>query len=191
MTAASDLLTSLVSDQTPYPWLPSHPASEPYFTQAAAELADPMVDEAIAAGWQQFSNQLEALWADQSTTTHTLTQTVAQTLIAQFQGRVPLDRLQTIAATVADLSHQGQSYLDQLVSCASAMLPSWDRGDLAVLARPLAYSLRGGQSEILDLNLRTMQVFDWDNLSEIEQARLSLAIAAVALKAAESTSESV
>jgi hypothetical protein len=190
MTAESDLLTSLVNEQPPYPWLPSHPASEPYFTQAAAELEDALLDQAIAAGWQRLSSQLETLWADQAAAAHTLTQTLAQTLIAQFQSRVPVDRLQIIAATVADLSHRGQSYLDQLVNCASAVLPTWDRGDLAVLARPLAYSLRGGQSEILDLNLRTMQQVDWDALSEIEQARLSLAIAAVALKAVDAESAS-
>jgi hypothetical protein len=49
----------------------------------------------------------------------------------------------------------------------------------------LAYSLRDGRREILALNLRSISQVDWNTLSDIEQARLSLAIASVALKAAE------
>ena len=54
-----------------------------------------------------------------------------------------------------------------------------------MLARPLAYSLRDGRGEILDLNLRAIPVADWDSLSDLEQARLSLTVASVALKVAQ------
>jgi hypothetical protein len=83
---------------------------------------------------------------------------------------------------VATLEANRQTYLDRLVACAQAVLPTWDAGDLAVLARPLVYSLRDGHSEILDLNLQSIPQADWQNLSDIERARLSLTLAAFALK---------
>lgn len=110
---------------------------------------------------------------------------IVQNLKEQIQDPLPDDLLHTVATTVIALRHSGQAYLDQLVACAQAVLPTWDAEDLAVLARPLAYSLRDGQNDILDLNLRTTLQSHWQSLSEIEQARLSLTLAALALKAAE------
>jgi hypothetical protein len=180
MTAQSDLLASIVNPQRPYPWEPSNPEAEAYFATAAEDLDDPRVEAAIAAGWQTFSAQLDAQWGEAST----VAKAVTLALTAQFQERMPIDLLQAIATTATALIRSSESFLDQLVACANQVLPSWDRDDLAVLARPLAYSLRDGHSEILDLNLRATPPTDWHNLSDIEKARLSLAIASIALKTA-------
>ena len=60
-------------------------------------------------------------------------------------------------------------------------MPGWDLEDLEVMARPLAYSMRGDKNDELENILATIEPVDWYNLSEVEQARLSLAIALYAI----------
>lgn len=180
LTAQADLLAALLSPSPSYPWEPSQ--AETYFAAAGLGDEDDALEASLTEGWQQFSAQMNAQWGR---TAVPLTTAIVQYLKGQIQDPLPDDLLHTIAATVATLRHSGQAYLDQLVACAQAVLPTWDTGDLAVLARPLAYSLRDGQNDILDLNLRTTLQSNWQGLSEIEQARLSLTLAALALKAAE------
>jgi hypothetical protein len=92
--------------------------------------------------------------------------------------------LQRLATSATTLARSGQPLIDQLVTCVHDLLPTWDTADLAVLARPLAYSLRDGRGEIVDLNLQAIPTTAWDDLSELDQARLTLTIASVALKTA-------
>lgn len=105
-------------------------------------------------------------------------------LAGLWQDSLPTDLFQTLVATAKHLVQRGESRLDQLVSCVSAILPAWDQQDLAVLARPLAYSLRDGQSPDLSTSLGIADQ-PWEQRSPVEQARLSLAIAAQVLQALE------
>jgi hypothetical protein len=104
-------------------------------------------------------------------------------LAGPWQDYLPADLLEILVATAKDLVQRGESRLEQLVSCVSAILPAWDQQDLAVLARPLAYSLRDGQGP--DLNTNQLSNQPWKQRSPVEQARLSLAIAAQVLQALE------
>ncbi|NJL49253.1 MAG: hypothetical protein HC929_19630 [Leptolyngbyaceae cyanobacterium SM2_5_2] len=85
------------------------------------------------------------------------------------------------------MARSSQSFLEQMVACANVVLPAWTGDDLAVLARPMALSLRDGQGEMVDLTLRATAQTDWESLSQVERARLSLAIASVALKTAQNS----
>ncbi len=183
MSAEQDLLASIFASESPYPWEPTSPDGEAYFSHLEAALEnDPGVDEAITAGWSQFSQVLETRWASVDASP---TERVLAALQSEFQGRMPETVLSTIATTAAALVQSGRPLAEQLVETVKSVLPGWDTGDLAVLARPLAYSLRDGRGEILDLTLRSAPQADWDALSEIEKARLSLAIASVALSRAQ------
>ncbi|MEO1068509.1 MAG: hypothetical protein AAFW95_05235 [Cyanobacteria bacterium J06638_6] len=190
MTAETDLLASILAHESVYPWLPLSPEAESYLTGLEAEL-DAMEDgdfsPAIAAGWQALSAQMATYMAEYDTAPALPQAAITAVLgqISQFQERMPSGLLQELAASATTLARSGQPLIDQLVQCVSVALPTWNDADLAVLARPLAYSLRDGRGEILDLNLRTIPTVDWENLSDIEQARLTLAIASVALKAAQ------
>ncbi|MFH7242100.1 MAG: hypothetical protein ACHWZW_04540 [Spirulina sp.] len=179
----ADLLSALVTPSPIYPWEPNAPEAEPYFATATATVddGDALIHTALAEGWQRFSAQLNNQWGQ---TSESLVSTILQQLKARLQSPPPDEILQTIAITVTALRGSGQTYLAQIVTCAQAVLPTWDAEDLAVLARPLAYSLRDGHSEILDLNLRSILKSNWQSLSEIEQARLSLTLAALALRTA-------
>jgi hypothetical protein len=178
MAAECDLLNSIFTPETVYPWEPQSPEAAASLDELAAEFDDEDVDAAIAAGWQTFSQTLEAQWDTGNTATAGL---VAQ-LTEQFGCRMPAPYVKILVAAAQALGQSGQSTLEQLVACTSQVLPHWDAADLGVLARPLAYSLRDGHSEVLDLNLRSIPQTDWDGLSPIEQARLSLVVASVAIK---------
>ena len=66
-----------------------------------------------------------------------------------------------------------------MVECVLDILPQWDEEDLQVLARPLAYAMRDVDSEGVELVVATKR--PWAQLSEIEQARVSLAVARYAI----------
>ncbi len=197
MAAEHDLLASILtseggserSSRGTYPWEPLAPEAEDYLTNLETEfdaLDDGDLTATIATGWQILESQITALATAQSPGPE-LAQAAAPILkqLRQFQTRMPGGLLQRLATAATTLSRSGQPLIDQLVQCVKDILPGWDAADLAVLARPLAYSLRDGRGEIVDLNLRAISDSPWETLSEVEQARLTLTIASVALKAAQ------
>ncbi|WOD40858.1 hypothetical protein [Nodosilinea sp. E11] len=186
MAAEHDLLASILTADEAYPWQPLAPEAEAYLTHLEAEFDDLGTEDltsAIAAGWQILAAQMSAQRGETAIAPAQARTVFSQ--IRQFQARVPNELLQSLATTATALARSGQPLIDQLVQCANDILPSWDTADLAVLARPLAYSLRDGRGEILELNLRAIPANPWETLSDLEQARLTLAIASVALKAAQ------
>jgi hypothetical protein len=185
--AKQDLLAHILRAGPNYPWQPADPEAEPYLASLEAEfdaLADTELEAAIATGWQTLSAQL----ISQMSPPEPLPPSVAAVLnrLDQFQGRLPGDLLQSLATAATTLTRSSQPLINQLVQCVNTVLPTWETEDLMVLARPLAYSLRDGRGEILNLNLRAIPTVDWEALSDLEQARLTLTIASLALKAAQS-----
>jgi len=179
MSAEQDLLASIFASGQPYPWEPLSPDGEAHLNHLESQLDDdPEVDEVITAGWHRVSSLLETQWASVETATP---ERLLNALKARFQERMPDDALGTLAAAAARLVQSGRPMAEQLVETAKAILPDWETGDLVVMARPLAYSLRDGRGEVLDLTLRSIPQAQWESLSELEKARLSLAIASVAL----------
>ncbi|NJL46057.1 MAG: hypothetical protein HC922_10810 [Leptolyngbyaceae cyanobacterium SM2_3_12] len=181
MAAERDLLSSILNPEPPYPWNPLAPEAETYLASLETEFDDPLINGAITQGWTAFSQQLESQWEPPAA----LVTSLGMQIKEQFQGQVPEALLKTLVASATDLVNSGRPLIEQLVACVNAVLPSWDDADLAVLARPLAYSLRDGRSEVIALNLGSLPQADWGALSEIEQARLGLAMASMALKLAE------
>ncbi|MFQ4137561.1 hypothetical protein PGN35_014685 [Nodosilinea sp. PGN35] len=194
MATQHDLLASILNPETGYPWQPLAPEAEAYLTGLesafnALEGGDEL-NGAIAAGWQILSAQMEVQMATQrgNAPMDEVSQAVISPVLEQlrqFQGRVPSGLLHRLAQSAAVLTRSGQPLIDQLVQCVDDILPGWNSEDLAVLARPLAYSLRDGRGEILELNLRAIPTADWEALSDLEQARLTLTMASVALKVAQ------
>jgi hypothetical protein len=96
-----------------------------------------------------------------------------------------------LLGAIATQAHQvlstSQSLADQLVQCVQNILPDLAEEDLYVLARPLAYTMRNGESHCaVDSTLEKIRTVAWEELSEVEQARLSLAVARCALLEIES-----
>ena len=169
--AQMDLLATIVHTDVAYPWNPAQLESESYLTGLEEEfaLSDSFSDSDIAQKSQVLFAQLEQVW---------LTAALQKSLREKF-ARVPQDFLARIAQSVQNATVKYQSLADQMVECVLDILPQWAEEDLQVLARPLAYAMREVDSEGAQLALATKR--PWAQLSEIEQARVSLAVARYAI----------
>jgi hypothetical protein len=165
-------VTENPQSKIPYPWQPSDPTAEVFFNQ---------LDESFSwAGWenseierrsQAFYNHLDQLWAVSP----------LQTALAKKFVMVPQSLLHAIARQAQQLAHTSNSLADQLLHCVNDVLPQWAPEDLQVLARPLAYAMRSDDTSAVDGTLKSIRPLDWNELSDLEQARMSLAIARYAI----------
>ncbi|MDE5116543.1 MAG: hypothetical protein O4860_04610 [Trichodesmium sp. St2_bin2_1] len=175
-----DLLNAIILEDIAYPWNPEAPESDAYFKSLEQELplSDLLNDVEMTSACQAFYSQTEKLWPIID---------AQNALYKKFAALAPrnfLNKLGKIAVNVVNQVNRLGSTLslsDQLVHCVSEVLPGWDLEDLEVMARPLAYSMRGDKNDELENILATIEPVDWFNLSEVEQARLSLAIALYAI----------
>lgn len=169
--AQMELLATIVQTDVAYPWNPAQLESESYLTALEEEfaLSDSFSDSDIAQKSQVLFAQLEQVW---------LTTALQKSLREKF-ARVPQDFLARIAQSVQNATVKYQSLADQMVECVLDILPQWAEEDLQVLARPLAYAMREVDSEGGELVMATRR--PWAQLSEIEQARVSLAVARYAI----------
>ena len=169
--AEMELLATIVQTDVAYPWNPAQLESESYLTALDQEfaLSDAFSDSDIAQKSQVLFGQLEQVW---------LTTDLQKSLREKF-ARVPQDFLTRIAQSVQNATVKYQSLADQMVECVLDILPQWAEEDLQVLARPLAYAMREVDSEGTQLVMAARR--PWTQLSEIEQARVSLAVARYAI----------
>ena len=169
--AEMELLATIVQTDVAYPWNPAQLESESYLTALDQEfaLSDTFSDSDIAQKSQVLFAQLEQVW---------LTTDLQKSLREKF-ARVPQDFLARIAQSVQNATVKYQSLADQMVECVLDILPQWAEEDLQVLARPLAYAMREVDSEGAQLVMAARR--PWAQLSEIEQARVSLAVARYAI----------
>ena len=170
-----ELLHSLLNQEEAYPWNLYDPATPQYLEGLEQASEATLLDEALDSKWQQVSQLAAQLWESP-------TQSLLATLTQKFGARMPAHLLQTLAASTQVVASDSGALIDQLVTAAQSVLTGWDADDLNVMARPLAMAMRSGQEEILEATLRSVRQTDWAALSEVEQARLSLAIARYALK---------
>lgn len=151
-----------------YPWDPTDPESEAYFEEQEQHfLLEDWTEEEINDRSTAFFSQLDQIWLQTN-------------LQQKFANHIPPGLLVAIAQKAYQAISAQRSMVDQLVHCVQDLLPNWGEDDLLVLARPFAYNMRsadavGGKSLLSDANQ------DWADLTEIEQARTSLAIACYAI----------
>ncbi|MEM7648548.1 MAG: hypothetical protein AAF283_05190 [Cyanobacteria bacterium P01_A01_bin.70] len=169
-----ELLHSLLNQEEAYPWNLYDPATPQYLDGLEQASEATLLDEALDSKWPQVSQLAAQLWESP-------TQSLLATLTQKFGARMPAHLLQTLAASTQVVASDSGALIDQLVTAAQSVLTGWDADDLNVMARPLAMAMRSGQEEILEVTLRSVRQTDWADLSEVEQARLSLAIARYAL----------
>lgn len=151
-----------------YPWNPTTDASNQFFNAVDNDdLLNSFTASELDEKATNFFNGLDQLW-DQS----------LQTTLARKFATVPVAMLAQIAAQASQMVQTSNDLLDQLTSCVQSVLPEWALEDLQVLARPMAYAMRGESAE----PTTKPTTKDWAELSATEQAKLTLAIAHYALK---------
>ncbi|MEO1391940.1 MAG: hypothetical protein AAFV90_03395 [Cyanobacteria bacterium J06634_5] len=188
MSSAQAELLQTVLDSEQYPWLPGEgvgtedsSAKEPTAKDPleAAGQALEFSDEEAQQGWSALSTQLNQLWAG---TNDSFQQALAQ----KFAGRLPVALIEQIGSKAKQLASEGQangqSVLDQMVGCVQDVMTHMAKADLQVFGRPMAMAMRSTSSdEILEATVQSVRSVEWEALSPIEQAKLSLAVARYAL----------
>jgi hypothetical protein len=155
-----------------YPWNPAALESEGFFRDLERDLllSDWSEEQLeIEAGSIALFDQMHSQWAAFSVSA---VDTLEQSLSERFANFIPEAWLVAIASRAQQVVSINLSLADQLVMCVKPLLPSWTDEDLLVLARPLAYSMRGTSAPVRA---------DWTELSQMEQVRLSLEVAHSAL----------
>lgn len=175
----------LATDDTTYPWNPTDLESEEYFVELEQQFPlEDWSESEIAARSDAFFSKLEQIWSEtlgfESTEIYNL-----QANLQQRAASIPQTWLQAIAHKAYHVLADQKSMADKLVQCVKDLLPNWAEDDLQILARPFAYTMRSvdtiPNTPEIESMLSNTTSREWTALSEIEQARASLAIARYAL----------
>ncbi|MBF2085332.1 hypothetical protein [Thermoleptolyngbya sp. C42_A2020_037] len=181
--AELELLQVVLDDaDASYPWNPADPAASSYFEQLEQEVAAGWPTDMLDSYAQSLSTQFDQLWATvdsaQDAAQPVLTTASFGGLFQRFADRMPQGLLERLVQQAQMAIASSNSLADQLVASVRDVLPEWGDDDLYVLARPFAYAMRDqGETDLLEGALRSVRSEAWEDLSSIEQARLSLAIA--------------
>jgi hypothetical protein len=179
--------------QITYPWNPADPAADAFFdrTERDADLDAELAAELVVRA-KGFFAQVDQLWAQVApdVAVDAVDSPLHSQLMQKFAQRMPSHLLAAIAQQAQTVVASSLSLADQLVNCVEDVLPTFAVEDLQVLARPLAYAMRGeADTNPWDTLLSNVRPVKWETLSEIEQARVSLAIARYALAELEQSTE--
>ena len=181
-----ELLEALLEpDDATYPWNPADEESEAYFHELEQQFGmQDLLEEELTTRSQDFYSHLDTLWSGIASTPdyHSNLQQVVvlnlqETLRTTFAACIPQGLLNTIATKAAEIFAAQQSMGEQLVECVQTVLPTWGTEDLLVLARPFAYAMRSSESQNASSAISNLNNSEWTALSEVEKAKVSLAIA--------------
>lgn len=159
---AEEFLEILVQAEECYPWNPAAPEAEGYFTAIEAQfsLLEGLDEEEIATRAETFFSQLTQGWP------RTPSPRVA--LLQQFGNLMPAGWLEQMLDRAEHLVTENLSPLDRAVACIQPLWSNWTEADLQVFARPILCAMRGTPP---------VRQAPWEELSQIEQIRLTLAVA--------------
>ncbi|MDJ1183830.1 hypothetical protein [Roseofilum casamattae] len=170
----------LLNEERIYLWNPLTVEAEAYFSQLEMkmEAETPEFVDRAGQGYELFYQHLDGLWENSTLAVSEGIDALRSQLDEQFKSIVPQHILANIATKIAELKSSSASLAEQMINCVQENLPEWDSEDLFVLARPFAYTMRGTEEEVaLERVLQNAQTLDWETCSDVDRARLTLAIA--------------
>ena len=189
------LETLLEPEDATYPWNLADEASEAYFHDLELQFGlQEFSDSELITSADNFYQNLDIIWdqvtviEDKNISKNTVNylQEALQNAFSVIPG-VLLTAIaerccKQFAQKASEVFILEQSVSEKLMECVQALLPNWETDDLLVLARPFAYAMRSSESHTLTSIIRDIEHRDWASLSEIEQAKITLAIADYALQ---------
>ncbi|PAX58421.1 hypothetical protein CK510_07500 [Brunnivagina elsteri CCALA 953] len=182
------------SEDINYPWNPADSETEDFFREIELQFESKLgmgefLDAELPTRSQAFHQQLDCLWSNVATKQHyncntrgSIITSLKENLQSLMASRVPHNWIEKIAEKAAEIFSPTKSMGEQLALCAKAVLPNLGTDDLLVLARPYSYAMRNSEAQSLESALNKVGEHEWKHLSEIEQARVSLAVAYYALR---------
>ena len=180
--ARAELLQSVLAEPS-YPWLPGEIADDYAEEIEAAGQSLEISDEVATQGWQRLSAQLDQIWSGTEGN-------VLALLKKKFAARLPENVLAQISDRAQKLTHQqnkdisenAQPMVAQMIACVKDTVTNITEADLRVIARPMAFSMRSSSAEkLVDTTAASVRQANWESLSAIDQAKLSLAAARYAI----------
>ncbi|MEH1932238.1 MAG: hypothetical protein V7L14_00575 [Nostoc sp.] len=178
----------LEPEDATYPWNPGDDESEAYFQELQEQFGVPdLLDEELTTRSEDFYSHLDTLWSG-ITSTPDYNQNRQQAVVLNLQEilrttfcvYVPQVLLNAIATKAAEIFASHQLMGEHLVECVQTVLPTWGTEDLLVLARPFTYAMRSSESQNTASALSNLKSNEWTALSEVEKAKVTLAIASYA-----------
>jgi hypothetical protein len=173
LSPEAELTHSLLALGNSYPWNPADLEAESYFQrQEDQSVLQEWSEEDVQQAAASFFAKLNKCWPDTPID-------LINRLCQQFATQMPRVWLEKIAAEVTQIASQKMPTANQLVSCVKELMPNWEEEDLLVLARPYSYAMRSNPSADSINNLA--QPIDWLELSEMDQAKLTMLVTKYAL----------
>lgn len=159
-----EFLEVLLQEEACYLWNPADPETDAYFERLEQNfsLLDSSDSDEITSQSERFYTALHQCWESADSFQ------VKESLFKRFAHLVPCERIDAIAEQAKQIITQNLSPIDRLVACVRPLVSDWGDEDLQIFARPMVYTMRGENS---------IKVAPWEELSEIEQVRLSMKIA--------------
>ena len=163
-----------------YPWNPAMPEAEVFFIESdSVSIFEGLEHEEVERRSRHFCSAIDRVWASASLQT-TLAQRFAARMPQAWLTAIAQQAQQVVANTQQAVATASTTLADQLVQCVQEMVPGLAQEDFYVLARPLAVSMRGATDSI-DAMLAQVPQVEWEQLSDVQRARLGLAIARFAI----------
>ena len=162
----AELLAILIEEEDTYPWdVTAVDSNDPLdLIETPFSLCDGLEATVLEAQAHGFFNSLHQKFP-------TVSVSYRSSIFDKFASLLPAEHLNRLVESAENLVNSQLDNFDRLVVCLSELFPQWSSEDLQVFARPYAYTMRNGESKT---NIETE---NWQSLSEIEQIRLSAAIA--------------
>ena len=172
---ASELLQTILDTEQSSPWISAETASEYDEQIFKAGAALEISDSEAARGWQVLSAQLNGLW-------NVAENSLLVQLQQKFAERLPAQMLAMIAEKAQQMVRSGEPMVKQMIDCVQDGLSNVAETDLQVMARPMAFAMRGSSAdEFVEATIQSVRQVEWEALSPIEQSKLSLAAARYAI----------
>lgn len=178
-----ELLKYILDDELPYPWNPAD--SESYFADLEQQVAAEWSSEELVVQGRALASHLDQLWASLPTAP---ADTLQARLMQQFAAKVPQHFLEKIAQRAQQMLTENLSVLDQMVGCVRDLVPGLEDDDLRVLARH--YAPMRSMENLVEATQQSARQVEWAELSSVEQAKFSLAVARYAIAHLPSSTES-
>jgi hypothetical protein len=181
-TIAAELVELLLESPTVnYPWNPADPATADYYDELEGQFSlDDWSEAELNERANSFFTHINSCWADVEGVEASDSKDLTATLSQQFAHRVPQQWLSAIASKVSDLATSSLEPADKLVASVQDLLSNWAIDDLFVMARPYAYAMRCDTGTDNPDNVARAAV-EWEQLSEMERAKLTILVAKYAL----------
>ena len=171
-----ELVDDLLLHDSIYPWDVKESETEEYINNLETQFSDNWTNQELENKAQSFFSRLNQCWDTN------LNCNINNVLSQQFGSLIPHNLLENISVEINKVIALNINPMERLIQCVKPLLSGWSEVDLQVFARPLVYAMRGDFEPEKDIVNSLMENKKWQDLSEVEKAKVTLAIAQYSLE---------